>query len=93
MLKISVVEGARRRRLVVEGKLIEPWAAELISEYIKAKEHLDGRELIIDVTTLSAISTAGETALLELLEDDAKFRCGVFMREVLKQLGSRRRSR
>lgn len=91
MLKISVVEGARQRRLVVEGKLIEPWAAELISEYMKAKEHLDGRELIVDITTLSAISPAGETELLELLEDDAKFRCGVFMTEVLKQLGSRRR--
>jgi hypothetical protein len=93
MLKISVVEGPRRRRLVIEGKLIEPWVAELISEYIKAKEHLNGRELIIDVTTMSAISPAGETALLELLEDDAKFRCGVFMTEVLKQLGSRRRSK
>ena len=93
MLKISVVEGARQRRLVVEGKLIEPWAAELISEYIKAKEHLDGRELIIDITTLSAISPAGETALSELVKDDAKFRCGVFMTEVLKQLGSRHRSK
>jgi hypothetical protein len=93
MLKISVVEGPRRRRLVVEGKLIEPWVAELISEYIKAKEHLDGRELIVDIANLSAISPAGETALLELVDDNARFRCGVFMTEVLKQLGSRRRSK
>ena len=93
MLKISVVEGPRRRRLVVEGKLIEPWVAELISEYIKAKEHFDGRELIVDIANLSSISPAGETALLELVDDNARFRCGVFMTEVLKQLGSRRRSK
>jgi hypothetical protein len=58
MLKISVVESPRRCRLVVEGILVEPWAAELLSEYTKAKEHLDGRELVIDVTNLSAISGA-----------------------------------
>jgi hypothetical protein len=30
MLKISLVDSARQRRLVVEGKLVAPWAAELI---------------------------------------------------------------
>jgi hypothetical protein len=29
MLKISLIDSARQRRLVVEGKLIAPWAAEL----------------------------------------------------------------
>ena len=90
MLKISVVEGPRRCRLVLEGMLIEPWIAEVISEYTKAKGHLDGRELIIDITNLSAVSPAGESALLVLLDDNAKFQSGVFMKEVLKQLASRR---
>jgi hypothetical protein len=90
MLKISVVEGPRRCRLVLEGMLIEPWTAEVISEYTKAKRHLDGRELVIDITNLSAVSPAGESALLLLLDDNAKFQSGVFMKEVLKQLASRR---
>ena len=90
MLKISVVEGPRRCRLVLEGMLIEPWIAEVISEYTKAKGHLDGRELVIDITNLSAVSPAGESALLLLLDDNAKFQSGVFMKEVLKQLASRR---
>ena len=42
MLKISVVNGPPQRRLVVEGTLVEPWVAELLSEYTKAKEHVDG---------------------------------------------------
>jgi len=70
--------------------LIEPWIAEVISEYTKAKGHLDGRELVIDITNLSAVSPAGECALLLLLDDNAKFQSGVFMKEVLKQLASRR---
>lgn len=91
MLKISFTKGPRRCRLVVEGMLVEPWVAELHGEYTKAKEHLEGRELVIDITSLNAISAAGEDALLELVEDHARFQCGVFTREVLKQLASRRR--
>ena len=91
MLKISVVEGPRRCRLVLEGMLVEPWVAEVISEYTKAKGHLDGRELVIDITNLSAVSPAGKAALLLLLDDNAKFQSGVFMKEVLKQLASKRR--
>jgi hypothetical protein len=91
MLKISVTNGPRQRRLVVEGTLVEPSVAELLSEYIKAKERLDGRELVVDITNLSAISRAGEDALLQLIDDHARFHSGIFMKEVLKQLASKRR--
>jgi anti-anti-sigma regulatory factor len=93
MLKISVINGPRQRRLVVEGTLVEPWVVELLSEYTKAKEHPDGRELVIDIANLSAISAAGEGALLKLIDDHARFHCGVFTKEVLKQLASKRRSK
>jgi len=93
MLKISVIESPRQRQMVVEGVLVEPWVAELLSEYTKAKEHLDGRELVIDLTNLCAITTAGEDALLKLIDDHARFQCGVFAKEVLKKLGSKRRSK
>ena len=93
MLKISVAKGRRQCRLVVEGILVEPWVTELLSEYTKAKEHLEGRELVIDITNLTAISPAGEDALLALIDDHARFHCGVFTREVLKQLATKRRSK
>ena len=36
MLKISILDTQSHRRLVVEGKLIAPWAAELTSVWRKA---------------------------------------------------------
>ena len=33
MLKITVIEGQRQRRVIVEGKLIGLWTAELTSAY------------------------------------------------------------
>lgn len=93
MLKISVVESPRRRRLVLEGTLVEPWIAELLREYTQAKQHLDSRELVVDLANLTEISANGEDALLELMEDGARFQCGIFAKEVLKQLASKRRSK
>lgn len=91
MLRISVIESPRRCRLVLEGGLVEPWVAELLGEYVKAKEHLDGRELVIDLTNITAVSGAGEDLLLELMEEGARFQCGVFAKEILKKLASTRR--
>jgi hypothetical protein len=92
MLKISTIESPGQRRLILEGKLIAPWAAELRTEYVKAEEALDGRELVIDVRHLTAISQEGENVLLELMNSGVKFRCcGVFTRHVLKELTRRTR--
>lgn len=91
MLKISVVESPRRCRLVLEGSLVEPWIAELLREYMKAKERLGGRELVVDLTNLTEISGKGEDAILELMGEGARFQCGIFAKEVLKQLASKRR--
>ena len=90
MLKISIVEGHTQRRLIVEGKLVGPWAAELKSACEKARADLHPRELVLDMKHLTAISQEGENVLLELLNDGIKFRCwGVFTKHVLKQLNRR----
>jgi hypothetical protein len=69
MLKITVVEDARRRQLIVEGKLIAPWAAELATAYRTAKADLENRELIVDLRSLTAISSEGEDVLLQLMHE------------------------
>ena len=86
MLKITVVEARRRRRLIVEGRLIAPWAAELTSAYETAKTDLEERELVVDLRGLTAISPEGEAVLLWLIREKARFLCGIYMKEVLKQL-------
>jgi hypothetical protein len=86
MLKITVVEGRRERRLIVEGKLIAPWAAELATACEGARTDLQNRELIVDLRSLAAIGPEGEDVLLRLMREKVKLLCGVYMKEVLRQL-------
>jgi anti-anti-sigma regulatory factor len=86
MLKISLVDGQRQRRLIVEGTLVAPWASELTTACERAKADLDGRELIVDLRSVTGISSEGESALLQLMRDKTKLQCGLFMSEVLRQL-------
>jgi hypothetical protein len=92
MLKISIVEAGNQRRLILEGKLIAPWADELMSACDKARVDLDGRELVIDLKNLTAINQQGENALNALLRQGVRFRCcGVFAKQVLTELARRAR--
>jgi hypothetical protein len=87
MFKISTLDTPNHRRLVIEGKLIAPWAAELSSVWREATADLNGRELVIDVKGLTAITEDGENVLLELMKEGARFRsAGVFTKQVLKRL-------
>jgi hypothetical protein len=92
MLKISIVEARNKRRLLVEGMLIAPWSAELISTCEKAREGLNGRELLVELVNLTAVNREGENVLLALMNEGVKFRsCGVFTKQVLRQLARRAR--
>jgi endonuclease III-like uncharacterized protein len=91
MLKITVIEDQRRRRVIVEGKLIAPWTAELTSTYQMARTDLQDRELIVDLRSLTAISPEGADVLLQLIREKIKFVCGVYTKEVLRQLGLKAR--
>ena len=93
MLRISTKEAHNERRLVLEGKLITPWTTELRSACEKARENLKGRELVVDLRNLTVISPEGENLLVTLMSEGIKFRCcGVFTRQVLRQLARRART-
>ena len=92
MLKISIVEGRKQRRLVVEGKLVAPWSDELKAACERAGSGLNGRDLVIDLKDLTTISQQGENLLWELMKQGVKFRgCGVYTNEMLKQVARRLR--
>jgi anti-anti-sigma regulatory factor len=87
MLKISILDTPDRRRLVLEGKLAAPWAAELRNECRKAAAELRGRELVVELRNVTCISEDGEKVLLELMKEGFRFRSsGVFTKHVMKQL-------
>lgn len=88
MLKISVVDGARKRRVIVEGALVAPWADELATACERATADLQGRELIVDLKGVTGISGDGEKVLCQLIRQKIEVRCGIFVRELLRQLAS-----
>ena len=89
-MKISIIDSRTHRRLVLEGKLVAPWADELRPAWERARAELDGRELVVEVKNLIVINQAGENVLLELMREGVKVRgCGVFTRHILKELARR----
>jgi hypothetical protein len=90
MLRISTFDTADERRLVVEGTLVNPWVAELRKTTGAAGSSLEGRSLVIDLTNATTIDREGEAAIVELMQNGAKFRCrGVHTKHVLKKLADR----
>jgi hypothetical protein len=84
MLKISLIDNDRRRRLIA------PWAVELKSACEKARADLRGRELVIEMKHITTISQEGENMILELINGGIKFRCdGMFTKRVVKELTRR----
>ena len=94
MFRISIVEGRAQRRLVLEGKLVAPWTAEVENAFRNAGEQLDGRKLVIDLRNVTLISPDGENTLSELMKEGAKFACAdVLTKHVLQRLARRNRCR
>jgi hypothetical protein len=94
MLKISTIDTKSERRLLVEGKLVEPWLAELKRTWMDAGEGLEGRKLVIDLHNATVISREAECALFKLMREGAKFSCGgVLTRHLLRKLAERCQAR
>jgi len=75
---------------MVEGKLVQPYIEELRAAWQRAGDDLQGRKLIIDLSSATVIGHEGKDALLELMKEGAKFSCeGILTKYVLKQLARR----
>jgi hypothetical protein len=90
MFKISIIDTPSQRRLVVEGRLSNPWVSELRNTCRNVSRDLHGRKLIIDLSSLTVISREGEDAIFDLMKEGAKFSsAGILTRHVLKRLARR----
>ncbi len=94
MLKISLIDSRTQRRLVLEGRLVAPWTAELRAAWERARPELDGRELVIDMENVMVVSQEAENTLLQMMNEGAKFHCsGVLTKHVVRQLIRRSRKK
>lgn len=86
MLKITAVETDNQRTLVLEGKLTDPWLAELERMWNQAREA--SQDVTVDLRDVTAISESGQTLLRKMRAEGATFRCsrGVLTRHVVEQV-------
>ncbi len=90
MLKITIADTQDQRKLVLEGKLVEPWVTELKRAWHDAREPHQGRKLIIDLGGVTVISQQAENVLFEMMSQGTQFVCGgVLTKHVLRQLARR----
>ena len=92
MLKISVIDRRTERRLVLEGKLIAPWVAELRNAWRAANGQIGRSALVVDLRNVTVISQEGESVLFELMSEGARFRCsGVLTKHLVREFARRRK--
>jgi hypothetical protein len=88
MLKVTIEETRNRRRLILEGALVQPWLEELKKVCAAAsKNPPQSRHLVVDLNNVTAISKEGEEVLSGMMRQGAKFTCaGVLTKYLLKRL-------
>jgi hypothetical protein len=92
MLKISIVDSSKRRRLVLEGMLTAPWVSQLRVAWMRTRTWRQGRKVVLDLANVTQISKEGEQALAELLRKGAWVASGGSLTKHTLQISMRRNS-
>jgi hypothetical protein len=91
MLRITKIESPTEQKLILEGRLAEPWSSDLRSHWEESRRGHPGRKFIVDVKGVTRIDAGGERALATMKSQGAEFLAsGVRMKQLLKDLGSKR---
>ena len=92
-MRVAIIEDLNQRRLKVEGALIGAGVEEFRDACSKAREDLLGRDLLIELADVIAISQEAENLLLELINTGVRIRCcGKFAQYIVTELRRRRRT-
>jgi anti-anti-sigma regulatory factor len=87
MLKITTIDSGVQRKLILAGRIVEPWAGELNRAWEHARDSLGGRKVVVDLTGVTVISREGTHVLHEMMNHGAEFVCrGVYVSHVVRNL-------
>lgn len=87
MLKISSIDSPKERRVVLEGKLVEPWVAELKKYWDTTARGPEVRRIVVDLRNVTVVSPEGAEVLSALMSQGAQFCCeGVLSRYLVRLL-------
>jgi len=87
MLKITTIDTGIHRKLILAGRIVEPWAAELSRAWERACDSLGERKVVVDLTGVTVISRDGRRVLHEMMNRGVEFVCrGVYVSHVVRNL-------
>ncbi len=90
MLKVTLKEAPASLMLILEGRLVDPWTGEVDKGWHDAIVLAKTKQMVIDLSAVSFVDTAGEQLLVRMLEWGATIRAeGVWMRHLVQQLRAR----
>ena len=87
MLKITTIQTGGQLKLILEGKLVEPWITEFKKAWQEANQPPNGKTLVIDLGDVTVISPQAESVLLEIRREGARLVCrGVLNKHLVRQI-------
>jgi len=87
MLKITRIDTNAEQRLILEGRLANPWIADLGSHWKEARHAHPERDFVVDLKGIVRVDNAGECALALMKAKGARFLAsGVRMKHLIHDL-------
>jgi ABC-type transporter Mla MlaB component len=94
MLKITLTDTPTEQKWILQGRLAEPWVSELWANWTNARDARQGRRCVVDLNDVTFIDQNGETVLLAMMTEDARFVArGVCTKYLLHDLRSKNKNR
>ncbi len=90
MLKITRIDTPTEQKLILEGRLTEPWIADLNSHWEETRCTHPQRKFVVDLRGVMRIDSGGEFALALMKTEGAEFLAsGIRIRQLVKDLETR----
>jgi ABC-type transporter Mla MlaB component len=87
MLRITKIDTPSAQKLILEGRLTEPWIADLTSHWEETRHAHPERKFVVDLRGVMRIDSAGEGALRLMKTAGAEFLAsGIRMKHLVEHL-------
>ena len=87
MLRITKIDTPSEQKLILEGRLTEPWIADLRSHWTETRHAHPERKFVVDLRGVVRIDSAGEGALALMKTKGAEFLAsGIRMKHLIEDL-------
>lgn len=87
MLKITRIDTDTEQRLILEGRLANPWIADLRFHWKETRHAHPERDFVVDLNGVMRIDNAGECALASMKAEGARFLAsGIRMKHLIQEL-------